>query len=244
MIYIFIPAYNEWENLPALIKKIKYVMKNDDFKIIVVDDGSTDGTGEKCRETFPDIEILKHPINKGIGEVFRTILDYVKKIKKEDIFCIMEADGTNDPFILPDMVKIIEKGTADIVIGSRYVKGGGYKNFPPVRRILSKGANLIFKLLFWRKIKARDFTIFYRTYKAKIVKEMGKRVNLIESNGFLANAELLVKLGLNKQLEIFEYPLVYDYKKKKGKSKLKIFKNLKEYILFLHKMALVYFFKR
>jgi len=245
MNFIFLPSYNEWKNLPATIKEIKKEIGNKfKYKIVVIDDGSADGTFNNCKKVFPEVDIIKHKKNLGIGGVFRSIILYTMNVENNSNVIIMEADGTSSPSFLPDIIQLLENGI-DIVIASRYRKGGGYRNFPFLRLILSKGANILFHSLF-PFLKVRDFTIFYRGYKTFCIKNASIKYGkyFITSGGFCSNIEFLIKLVKCNHLKIYEIPFVYDYKKKKGKSKLKIFENLIEYTIFILRIFWFYYFSK
>ena len=238
MIYVIMPAYNEEKNLSSLIPNIDKALGDVkmEYKILVINDGSTDATGQvsaALSKRFP-VEVLDHYVNKGIGAVFNTGLRYVIKYSEpEDVIVIIEADGTNDPSLIPSMVNNIMNCRYDVVIGSRYQRGGRYHHFPLRRLILSKGANVIFRILFPIK-NVRDYTIFFRAYRAGILKRAfslyGDR--FINAKSFVCNAEVIVKLK-PLGIKVKEIPMVYNYDLKVGKSKMKIKENLREYLYFL-----------
>jgi dolichol-phosphate mannosyltransferase len=234
---IIIPAYNEERNIVSLVNSIHEVMIGCKilYKIVVVNDGSVDSTGNiilQLSKKYP-IDIVTHKVNEGIGQVFLSGLKRSVDIAGDrDVIIIIEADCTNEPSVMPGMFKKINEGY-DVVVGSRYCRKGKYYNFPIGRYILSKGANSLLKSLFFiRGIK--DYTIFFRDYKASILKraflEYGN--NFIKTNTFVANAEILIKLN-RIGIKATEVPLVYNYGLKKGKSGMKIIKTLKEYLIFI-----------
>lgn len=234
MIKIIIPVYNESKNLSSFLQLTNIFLKKYRHRFYIINDGSTDNTQKiikKISRTYP-IKLLTHKINKGVAEAFKTGLTEVSKnAHDKDIVIIMEGDGTSNPQHIPLMIKKIKNGT-DIVIASRYKKGGKYKNFPFKRLIFSKAANLIFQLLFSSKVK--DYTIFYRAYSINIIKKSlnGFAEDLITTKYFAANTEMLTKM-MKLTSKIEEIPFIYDYSKKRGKSGLKIAKNLNQYIKFI-----------
>ena len=238
MTYVFIPAYNEEKNIGFLIEKIGEVLSGKKFQVVVIDDGSKDMTAEIVKDfvtKFP-VSLISHGSNRGIGGVFKSILSFVNaNCLDEDCSIVIEADQTNNPELLPVIVERLEQ-KADIVICSRYVGSGGYVNFPLSRKFLSRSANFFLKILF-PKINTRDFTIFFRGYRAGIMKQAslfyGNR--LIESKGFFANTEILVKILKQRPVEITNIPLQYNYGMKKGRSKMNVSRTMKEYCLLLWK---------
>ncbi|MGA2220807.1 MAG: glycosyltransferase family 2 protein [Verrucomicrobiia bacterium] len=237
-LFVVIPAYNEEQNLPSLLPHIaKVVAKtNRELQIIVVNDGSRDNTrsvAEDLAAKLP-VRVLSHPTNYGVGRVFLTGLKAANEsAQADDIIALLEADSTNDPELLPEMIRRIESGD-DVVIGSRYEKGGKYHKFPPKRLALSLAANAGVRTLFPIH-GARDYTIFYRAYRASVLAR-GFAVfgdKLIETRTFVCNAELLIKLNHAHPLRVSEVPLVYRYDLKKGKSKMPIKRTIGEYFSFV-----------
>lgn len=235
MIYLIIPAFNEGKNLPNFVPEIARVLTNTPHEIVIINDGSADNTltvAHELAKKFP-IKVLDHGVNKGVAEAFRTGITYVtNKAQPSDIVFIMEGDGTSSPDLLPPMAQRVEQG-ADIVIASRYHQGGQYKNFPLKRLILSRGANIVFQLLFPIP-GVKDYSIFYRAYKAgplqQAIRHYGQ--GFISVKTFFANIEILLHLAPFAR-HIEEIPFVYDYGQKKGKSGMKIGKNLRSYLTFI-----------
>lgn len=231
MIRIIIPAYNEEEDIGRCVHGVDRALKERGYCLYIVNDGSKDKTLEIIRNLskgFP-IKIINHKKNLGVAGAFSSGLKRILKDgKSKDVVVIMEGDGTSDTRLLPKIVKEIEKGT-DIVIASRYIKGGKYKNFPLKRLIFSRLANFIFSLLFPHP-GVGDYTIFYRGYSYDILQKAYKKYEqgLITTKYFTANAEMLVKM-LPLSSEIKEIPFTYDYGKKKGDSGMNISKNLWQY---------------
>lgn len=240
MIRIIIPAYNEAHNLPALLRDIATTLEGEPYSVVIVNDGSKDHTrsvAHNLAHQYP-ITVLDHPINRGVAEAFRTGIQHVTQhAAPADVVVIMEGDGTSEAALVPEMVRRIRSG-ADIVIASRYQPGGRYQQFPIKRMVLSKGANIVFQLLFPFP-GIRDYTIFYRAYRAVILQraqqELGKAFITVPT--FFANIEILLNV-LPYVSRVEEVPLVYDYSKKRGKSGMNVWKNLHSYLSFIATHAL------
>lgn len=236
-VYVVVPAYNEADNLPRMLAEVHEVLAghHEAFQLLVVNDGSQDGTAqvvERLARTMP-IGLLHHERNSGIGAVFQTGLTAAcAQAEPHDIIVIMEADRTNDPLVLPTMLERVRNGD-DIVIGSRYRSGGGYHRFPLFRLGLSIGANLLMRLLF-PMAGVRDYTIFFRAYRAGILKQGFAHYAgcLIERRTFACNAEILIKLKALRP-RISEVPMHYRYDLKHGRSKLAIPRTISEYLTFM-----------
>lgn len=237
-VFVVVPAYNEEGNLPSLLPAIHAALVpcGAAIEIIVVNDGSRDRTlevAERLAGSLP-LRVISHPTNLGVARVFTTGLRAAaESAADEDVIVLMEADSTNDPALLPEMLRCVEDGS-DVVIGSRYESGGRYHRFPLKRMVLSLGANALVRWLFPIP-GARDYTIFYRAYRAGILKKGFGRFGdgLIETRTFVCNAELLIKLNSVVPLRVREVPLVYRYDLKKGRSKMPVMRTLREYMAFL-----------
>ena len=235
--FVILPCYNEEQNLKTLIPAINATIKPKmPYKIIAINDGSIDNTGQLLKalsEEYP-IKIIEHTKNKGLAETLKDGLNAATKASEdEDLIITMDADNTHDPRYMLDMTK--NTSQADIVIGSRYVKGGKQLNVPPHRILLSKAINKAIKLV--TRIPIKDATSGYRCFKAKTIKTLRNRLNqkFIESKGFEISLELLLKLSwLNPRM--LETPITLDYSRKNGHSKMKLFTTIKRYVALFFNM--------
>ncbi len=237
MVYFILPMYNEKENLPGLIAGIRKAMVGRPYRIVVVNDGSTDGSMELLKTLQrDDLVITGSVINMNVGAVFSAgIHEALKEAKDDDAVVIMESDQTSEQELVLPMTDIIVGGKADIVVASRYLPAGGYVNFPLPRLIFSHCANRMMRT-FFPVGTVRDYTIFFRAYRAAILRKASEYFGpfgLIQSKGFVANAELLVKLSLLTK-NIAEIPFVYDYGRKKGASKINILRTINEYFTLIN----------
>lgn len=234
MIYIILPVYNESQSIPLVISRLRTTLKKFKYKIICVNDGSSDNSLAILNKLIAsDLTVVSYSLNMNIGSVFANGLSEALRFSQDDdIVIIMEADNTSSVDLIHSLIKPIIIDKKDIVIASRYVTGGSYKNFPFNRQLTSYLANAFMKLLFPIE-NVKDYTIFFRGYRMGILKKAQKifgNFGLVQSKGFLANAELLVKLSCLTD-KIYEVPFVYDYGRKKGGSKLKILTTGIEYLL-------------
>ena len=155
---VILPTLNEAKNLPLLVPK---VLEHDGFRLLIVDDRSTDGTGtvaDELARRFPDrIEVIHRTGTRGLG------LSYAEAFPKAaatdvDVVCQMDADLSHDPQHLPQMVAATEQ--YDVVVGSRYVDEARLVDWPGYRAALSLGANAYVRLL--RGLRVRDCTAVQR----------------------------------------------------------------------------------
>jgi dolichol-phosphate mannosyltransferase len=226
MVFICLPAYNEERSLSKLFDKFMALLTDSkqDYRIILVNDGSNDRTqeiAEQYRSKLP-LEIIKHPINRGLGEAIKTGLkSAATQANDNDILINLDADNTHDPNIIPRLIEKIREGY-DIVIASRYQPGSKQVGVPFLRRVCSWGARYIFR--FYLPIKSvKDYTCGYRAYRAGLIKrgfaEYGD--SLIEAKGFACTDELLIKLS-KYTAKIAEVPFILRYDLKDSPSKINI----------------------
>jgi len=227
--FIILPAYNESGALEILIPKIDSVLK-ENYVIVLVDDGSTDLTS-KTVEVFSDrfpVKYIKHERNMGLGKAVQTGLTYaLNSASDSDIIVTMDADNTQDPVLIKQMKDSISR--YDVVIASRFTEGGREIGVPLLRKIFSRVAGLLFKILF--PCRVRDYTCGFRMYRAGILKKYFDRMREFPAteSGFAVMTEILVKLVLFGA-EPGEIPLVLRYDRKKGKSKIKICSTVFSYL--------------
>lgn len=225
-VFVLLPAYNEERAITALLPKINRVLVglSADYEIIVCNDGSTDGTDSlllSLARHYP-IFIITHPINRGLGETSRDNFEAAAARSQEgDIIVRLDCDDTHDPdFILPMIAKIQEG--YDVVIASRFARGGGQQGVSRYRAFVSSGANLFMKLFFPIR-GVREYSCGYRAYSAKIIKRAiatyGNSFIQLRGLGFTCTLEKLIKLHM-LGAHITEIPFELRYDKKVGNSKM------------------------
>lgn len=176
---IILPTYNERENLRPLVKEILIYLPN--AEIIIVDDNSPDGTGTIAEKLSEDGRVFVLHRKERLG-LTSALSDGLSKAKGE-IICFMDADGSHSPFYLPLFLNEIDKG-ADMVLGSRYMPGGGVQNWTFFRHLLSKLAIRGVRFLTSVSDPMSGF-IFFRREVMEDVK--------IQSKGYKVGLEILVK---------------------------------------------------
>ncbi|MBI5369022.1 MAG: glycosyltransferase family 2 protein [Planctomycetes bacterium] len=237
MIRLIIPAYNEAANLPGVLERLRSTLAGgaEPYQVFAVEDGSSDDTAEVLRRLAREHPLtpLFHETNRGVAAAFRTgFAGALAGAADDDVVVLMEGDGTSAVESIPAMAARIRAG-ADVVVASRYRVGGGYRRFPLKRLILSCGANLVVSLLFPIP-GVRDYTIFFRAYRAGPLKLAMARHGdqFITVDTFFANVEVLLNLRpCARRLE--EIPFLYDYGRKQGKSGMKVWHNLRSYLGFI-----------
>lgn len=225
-VIVVLPAYNEAENLGVLLQRLDESMHDDaiDYEIVVVDDGSTDGTVGVARECGRDlpVHLERHDANLGLGVTIRDGLKSAMAIATDaDVVVVMDADNTHDPRLIPAMLRVVGEG-ADVVIASRYRPGSCVRGVPFHRRLLSLGARAFFRT-FVPIRGVRDYTCGYRAYRAPVLRDAFRRYgdDFIDQQGFQCMVDILLKLrGLD--LTFCEVPFILRYDLKQGASKMKV----------------------
>ncbi|BDC19566.1 polyprenol monophosphomannose synthase [Acidianus sp. HS-5] len=206
---IVIPTFNERDNIVRLLPLLSKVIR---ASIIIVDDDSQDGTAEAVKSlNSPNIQIIIRKNEKGLGSAIRTGI--LKAIESSaDYIVTMDADLSHDPVYLPSMYEKAREGY-DLIIGSRYVKGGGIENWPLKRRVISWGANFLVRLLL--RSPLHDNTSNYRVYSTRAAKEALK----CESADGYEFQICAVYRVLRANFPVAEVPIVFK-DREIGKSKL------------------------
>jgi dolichol-phosphate mannosyltransferase len=238
MIYILLPAFNEEQNIPSIFEDIQKQRFNFPYRIILINDGSTDNTlsvAESFRNILP-LTILSHNNNMGLGKALQTGFNFGSgEVLKDDAFVVLDSDNTHPVSLIPLMKEKIDSGY-DVVIASRYTQKGSQSGLALYRKLLSISASLLFRVFLPIK-GVSDYSCGYRMYSGrvieKIVKAFGK--DFISEKGFAGQLEILLKAG--KCTESFsEVPLQLDYSKKQGKSKMKVFETILRYFALIYRL--------
>jgi dolichol-phosphate mannosyltransferase len=209
---IIIPTYNEKDNLSPLLKKI--FLHAPEIDILIVDDNSPDGTGEladEIHEQNAQVNVLHRPDKQGLGTAYITGFKYAIEHGYDAAF-EMDADFSHDPRYLPDFLKAIEN--ADLVIGSRYIYGGGTPNWSILRRLISGGGNIFAR--FMLGIPVHDCTAGYRLYRRRVLENID--LDRIQSQGYAFQIELVYRVRQHG-FKIVETPIVF-MDRRVGKSKM------------------------
>ena len=211
--YVMIPTYNERENIANLIDKIlKLKIKN--LRIVVVDDNSPDGTWkivQNISNKKKNVHLLLRKKDKGRGSAGRDGFIYCLR-NNADIVVEMDADMSHDPKYIPTL--IVGLKDADLVLGSRRLKGSKEVGRGLIRQFITWGANLYTTLMLG--IEVKDCNSGFRCFKRKVLEKI--KLEKLESKGPSIVQEVLFKAHLNK-FRIKEIPITF-INRTKGKSKL------------------------
>ena len=210
---VVVPTFNERENVADLLRTLRATVP--EATLMVVDDHSPDGTGAIADEVAAELGsiIVVHRDGKpGLGAAYRHGFRLAFE-EGFDAIVSMDSDFSHDPAVVPTMLALLGDG-ADVVIGSRYVEGGGTKDWPLRRRLLSKWGNRYTGLVL--RAKVRDCTAGFRAYRASMLQDIDPGSTSAEGYAFLT--ELTRRLVRSKAV-IVETPILFK-DRERGTSKM------------------------
>jgi dolichol-phosphate mannosyltransferase len=199
---VVIPTYNEAENLTALVGQ---VLEQGGFDVLIVDDHSPDGTGELAElliGQFSNRVAVLHRAGKlGLGTAYRAGFSYALTRGYQHIF-EMDADFSHDPTALPVLRAALDD--ADLVLGSRYVRGGETRNWPMARRLLSQGGSLYAASILG--LPFHDLTGGFKGFAARVLR--GLDLEAMQSNGYAFQIEVTYR-AYQSGFRIVERPITF-----------------------------------
>jgi dolichol-phosphate mannosyltransferase len=211
---IVVPTYNEAGNLEPLVSAI--LALDAGFEILVVDDNSPDGTGEiadRLSTELPGIHVLHRPGKMGLGTAYVEGFNWAIEGRYDHIF-EMDCDFSHDPSYLPRFLEEIV--SADLVIGSRYVRGGSTPNWGLLRRFISRGGNAFAR--FMLGLKTHDCTGGFRCYRREMLQQVPWEQIRLQGYGFQVGSVYFVeRLGGR----VAEFPIAFR-DRRFGKSKMSL----------------------
>ena len=178
---VVLPTYQEAENIETVLRRIRAAAPT--AHVLVVDDGSPDGTAdlaEKVAEDIGRIDVLRRPVKSGLGSAYRTGFAWGLE-RGFDVLLEMDADLSHEPEALPTLLAVVDAG-ADLVIGSRYVPGGSTPHWPRIRRFLSVWANRYAAAVLGLAIN--DATAGFRAYRADVLRRIDLGRSRADGYGF------------------------------------------------------------
>jgi dolichol-phosphate mannosyltransferase len=209
---IVIPTYNEKNNLTSLVKGI-FSLAIENLSLVIVDDNSPDGTGEladELKKTMSGIEVIHRSAKTGLGSA------YVAGFKAAlaagaDYIIEMDADLSHDYRYLPDFLR--EAESADLVLGSRYIREGGIENWDWKRKTVSRLGNVYARLILGGGIK--DLTGGFKCYHREVLEKIN--LNNLDSQGYVFQIETTY-LAVKHGFRVKEIPIIFT-ERREGESK-------------------------
>ena len=211
-VLVIIPTYNEVDSLPRIVARVREAVP--EAHILVADDNSPDGTGE-CADALahadPHVHVLHRTAKNGLGAAYLAGFRW-GLARGYDLLVEMDADGSHQPEHLPAMLEAAT--AADVVIGSRWVAGGGVVNWPRHRQWLSQGGSRYAHVLLGLGVK--DATAGYRVYRASALDQLD--LDTVASQGYCFQIDLTRRAAL-AGLRIVEVPITF-HERELGDSKM------------------------
>jgi dolichol-phosphate mannosyltransferase len=214
--WLILPTYNEAENVEAIVRAAlaELATTGREHTVLVVDDGSPDGTGriaDRLAEELPEVRVLHREAKQGLGRAylagFEVALDGGAELILE-----MDADFSHDPADLPRL--IAAAGAADLVLGSRYVPGGGVQNWGALRRLVSRGGSWYARMLLG--VPVRDLTGGFKCFNRRVL----ERIDLsdVHADGYGFQIELTY-MAIRAGFTVAEVPILFR-ERREGHSKM------------------------
>ena len=198
---VCLPTYNELENLESMLR----ALGDKDVRVLVIDDNSPDGTGEladRLAQELDYVDVLHRERKEGLGPAylagFRRALSDGAELVLE-----MDCDFSHDPNDVPRLLAAVEGG-ADLALGSRYVPGGGVRNWGLVRRLISEGGSLYARVLLG--VKVQDLTGGFKCYRREVLEAID--LDAVESKGYAFQIETTYRV-LRAGFKVVEVPITF-----------------------------------
>jgi len=218
-VWLFLPTYNEAENLEAILRATTEQLEAaapGHWRVLVVDDASPDGTGEiadRLARELDGVEVLHRSGKGGLGPAYLAGFEYALA-RGAELVIVMDADFSHDPRHLPAM--IAAAGHCDLVLGSRYVRGGQVVNWPPLRRVLSRSGSLYARLMLG--VQVRDLTAGFRCVHRRVLESVDP--SSLRAQGYVFNIELTYR-ALLAGFKVEEVPICFR-DREEGESKMSL----------------------
>ena len=203
MLVVCLPTYNERENLEAMVSALGEVLPAEG-RILVIDDNSPDGTGEiadRLAAERDDVDVLHRPRKEGLGPAY--LAGFARALELgADLVVEMDCDFSHDPADVPRLLTAAE--SADLVLGSRYVLGGGTRNWGLVRRAISRWGSLYAQLILG--LGVRDLTGGFKCYRRTVLETID--LQAIRSKGYAFQIETTYRT-LRAGFRVVEVPITF-----------------------------------
>lgn len=210
---IILPTYNEIENLQPLIEE---VLQRGPYHILVVDDNSPDGTG-KLADSLAEkhkgrVFVMHRAVKEGLGRAYTAGFKWGLQ-RDYSVLFEMDADFSHNPAHLSQFMREIERG-ADLVLGSRNIRGGGTRNWSPVRQVISKGGSLYAQTILFSPY--RDLTSGFKAFRREVLEALD--IDRVQSNGYSFQIEVTHRAH-QMGFKVKETPIIF-VDRKEGTSKM------------------------
>ena len=212
---VCVPTYNERENLEPLVRALGHVLDTTRDRVLVIDDSSPDGTGEladRLAAELPWMDVLHRPAKEGIGRAY--LAGFAQALASgAELVLEMDCDFSHEPRDVPRLIATCE-GEADLVLGSRWVEGGGTENWGVVRRFVSRGGSLYARLVLG--VGIRDLTGGFKCFRRRVLETID--LDAIAARGYGFQIEGTYR-ALRAGFRVVEIPITF-VDRRVGESKM------------------------
>ena len=209
-VWLILPTYEEAATLAGVVAGARAALAGEDLRVLVVDDASPDGTGAVAERL--GLDVLHRPAKLGLGSAYVAGFAHALAAGAE-LVAQMDADGSHDPAALPGMVAAARAG-ADLVLGSRYLPGGGIVGWHPARRAVSRAGCAFARAVL--RVPVRDLTGGLKVWRARALAAIDPAT--VRSQGYVFQVELTDR-ALRRGLRVVETPIVFR-ERAAGRSKM------------------------
>jgi dolichol-phosphate mannosyltransferase len=212
---VVLPTYNECENIESIVTAI--LGQATDFEVLVVDDNSPDGTGqiaESLSVRYPGrVHVMHRAEKRGLGTAY--IEGFLWALARDyDFIFEMDADFSHDPADLPRLREPLTRGEADASVGSRWVPGGGTRNWSFLRTFISRGGSVYARLILG--VPVNDLTSGFKCFSRRVLERLD--LQTVRSNGYAFQVEMNYRC-YKQRFRVAEVPIVF-VDRRVGKSKM------------------------
>jgi dolichol-phosphate mannosyltransferase len=203
--WIVIPTFNEAENLEAIVNAVGGHLTGD-YRFLIVDDSSPDGTGEiadRLAAESDDLEVLHRTEKEGLGPAYLAGFRHALERGAARIVQ-MDADFSHDPADVPRLLETLQRSGADLVVGSRYVAGGGVSDWGAMRRFISRGGGTYAQAVLW--VRVRDLTGGFKCWRREALASID--FDSVESKGYAFQIEMTYR-AIRNGFRVTEMPIVF-----------------------------------
>ncbi|HEY4279438.1 MAG TPA: polyprenol monophosphomannose synthase [Conexibacter sp.] len=206
-VWVIVPTYNEAATIERLVRAVAGQLATvapGRHRVLVVDDGSPDGTGSIAEQLGAElgvVEVLRRPGKGGLGQAYLAGFRHALA-GGADILCEIDADLSHDPRYLPDLLRAAER--ADVVLGSRYVRGGGVTDWGLTRRLISRGGCLYARAVL--RLPQHDLTGGFKAIRRQVLEAI--ELESVRSQGYVFQVEITYRAVL-AGFRVVEVPIVF-----------------------------------
>jgi dolichol-phosphate mannosyltransferase len=198
---VCLPTYNERENLEPMLR----ALADKGVRVLVIDDGSPDGTGELADRLAGElgfVDVLHREKKDGLGPAY--LAGFKRALASDaELVLEMDCDFSHDPNDVPRLIQAVGDG-ADVALGSRYVPGGGTRNWGLLRRLISAGGSLYARIILG--VKVRDLTGGFKCYRRAVLETID--LDAVDSKGYAFQIETTYRT-LRKGFTVAEVPITF-----------------------------------